>query len=209
MTSLFHSVFHHGARRRTAFTMVELLVVISIMVVLMTVAIPAFTSISKGTSMETAGQQVADAFYTAREMAVTRNRLVEVRLIQAKAQRDGSMVYRGLQTYFADDTGTNFTPLSRVSWLPENVLISDNSTLSPFLTQNGVGSTNMKVSGVALNCKVIQFHADGTLNVASTTPGKTVVTVVPFEEKGASSFPANYRSVYVNPLTGKTRVISP
>jgi prepilin-type N-terminal cleavage/methylation domain-containing protein len=59
--------------RRSAFTLVELLVVIGIMATLLVLVVPSFTGLGRGQSMRSATAQLRSTLALARQWAVTRN----------------------------------------------------------------------------------------------------------------------------------------
>jgi prepilin-type N-terminal cleavage/methylation domain-containing protein len=67
---------------RVGFSLVELLVVIAILVLLATVSLPAFNSITRGSNLQRAGQMIGDQFALARQEAVARNRDVIVQFYE-------------------------------------------------------------------------------------------------------------------------------
>ena len=61
------------SRASVAFTLVELLVVVAIMVILISIGVRAFTSLGKGLPMRTAITQVSDSLSSARQLAISSN----------------------------------------------------------------------------------------------------------------------------------------
>jgi uncharacterized protein (TIGR02596 family) len=64
---------------RSGFTLIELLAVVALIAVVITFAVPAMTGIMKGTSMSQASQRLNDTLLLARQLAITKNRPIEVR----------------------------------------------------------------------------------------------------------------------------------
>jgi uncharacterized protein (TIGR02596 family) len=64
---------------RSGFTLIELLAVIALIAVVIAFAVPATTGIMKGTQMSQASQVLNDTLLLARQLAVTKNRPIEVR----------------------------------------------------------------------------------------------------------------------------------
>lgn len=64
----------------SAFTLIEIMIVVGILAILMTVAIPAFVSAQNKTPMRNALQGVMEACATARAQAILRGTIVELRI---------------------------------------------------------------------------------------------------------------------------------
>lgn len=83
---------------RSAFTLIEIMIVVGIIAILMTIAIPAFVSAQNKTPMRNALQGVMEACATARAQAILRGSLVELRIrpqdytfdVAPTGQREGS-----------------------------------------------------------------------------------------------------------------------
>lgn len=67
---------------RKGFSLVELLVVISIIVIILTFTIPATTGLFRGSLLTQGSQMLGDQFALARQMALTRNHPVELRFFK-------------------------------------------------------------------------------------------------------------------------------
>ncbi len=200
------SAASHSRAGLTAFSLVELILVVAVIAILMALGIPAFNSVNRGMALERAGQQVADAVLLARENAVTKNRKAELRFVKVPSN-DGSFLLRGVQPWIVkDDAGTK-VPLSRPLWLPETATISEKAELSPLLSTN-VQSGTMQVSGQARGYIAVTYRADGSLD-GSPSASSTFLTVVPLQDVNASTAPNNYRALSINPVTGKVRIFHP
>ena len=62
-----------------AFSLVELLVVISVIAIIAGFAVPAVTTMIRGSALAQGSQNIADQIVLARQLALSRNRSVEVR----------------------------------------------------------------------------------------------------------------------------------
>src|SRR5436190_14571461 len=68
-----------SAFRRSAFSLIELLVVIGIIALVITFAIPSANSMLRGSQLTQGAQQFSDQIAYARQAAIARNRPVEIR----------------------------------------------------------------------------------------------------------------------------------
>ncbi len=71
---------HHAPRATSAFTLIEIMIVVAILAIVMTVAIPAFVSAQNRRPMRLATEGVMEACATARAQAILRGALVELRV---------------------------------------------------------------------------------------------------------------------------------
>lgn len=152
---LFHSphrstshAFHRmhcvpPSQSRRGFSLIELIAVIGIIVLVATFAVPATTSIMRGSQLTQASQMLIDQISLGRQYALSKNRAVEVRFIRfADPEQPGETSgdpktgqFRALQLMEINETGTP-VPLSKMQMLPNAVVLSD-TELSSMLDQEG------------------------------------------------------------------------
>lgn len=197
--------------RSPAFTLIELLLVISIAAILMTLVAPKLNSIAMGSNLTRAGQLVGDEIARARQEAVTGNLDVKVVFFYLPATNGrstagwaGMQIWRVVQT----NNGPSDKPLSRVVTFPQGVNISppDTTTLSPLLTGTAItGTTSLPAYG-SVPYVGFRFRANGATD-SSVTGTNNFLTLQNANTKGP--VPANYYTIQVNPLTGKVTVFRP
>jgi uncharacterized protein (TIGR02596 family) len=193
--------------RRRAFSLVELLVVMAIMVLVLTLLTPAFNSVLRGGAITRSGQSVSDQLALARQTAIARNQIVTVRFL--KMPGDGVETeprYRGMQAVAQQDDGS-LKPLSRVVKLDPNNEISDTAELSTIIAKPSVsGSTD--VAGKSVPYAGFRFRPDGSTDLDLTSSDGWYLTIKD-TQPSADPIPTNFFTIRMDPFTGQTRVFRP
>ena len=191
--------------RKTAFSLVELLVVVAIIGIMASIALPAFTSISAASGITLGGQLLGDQIILARQEATTRNRDIEVRLID---MTNGAWSgYTALQLWLVDETGTNKSSLSKIIKFPEGTVISSNNSLSPLLTADASISASTNFGASTCSYKGFRIRASGSPSAPITTNNNFLTVIL--ARDASQTPPANYYSVSVNPITSKVKIYRP
>lgn len=204
-------------RTHSAFTLIELLIVMSIMLILVTLSKPALTGMLGSFQINQAGQEVAGTIALARQEAVKRNREVEVHFYQVPTAgtTGGTGTYRGMQLFYWEVSPTGRVPhqLSDLRLLPNAIMISDDAKLSPLLTADAQLSGTVSVGAYKdLAWKGFRIRSNGQLSpTISTGTGGNFLTVMRQTDKvmPGALLPANYFLLQVNPVTGAVRTFRP
>lgn len=189
--------------RARAFTLIELLVVVALIAVLATLATPAFLQIQSAEALARAGQILGDQIILARQEAMTRNRKVEVRLVEVP-ETGGEKCYRGVQLWLLDERGMPAKPATKFTAFAGRVAIDPAN--SPLLTQIPTGTTNF--SGTSMRYQGFVVRPSGSLDGAVDTD-KNYLTVRSLLDMGKPVTSANYYAVRVNPVTGRLSIHRP
>ena len=187
------------------FTLIELLTVMAVLSILIALTVPAVSTAVRGSNLNLAGQMVGDQFSLAWQEAVSKNYDVEVRFYELA--NGASTGWRGVQLWRIKQTpsGPITSVFSRVVWIPEGIRMTTNSNLSPLITESlRKGSVTLPTYG-ATPYSGFRFRANGSLE--SSVGDNNFVTLVNSIDSG--NLPANYYTIQINPLTGKTSVFRP
>lgn len=214
---------HRHSAKPSAFSLIELVVVISIIAIIATFTVPAATTILKGSAMTQASQTLTDQISFARQRALSRNLAVEVRFyLYADPESPGEMVsdsttwqYRAIQLFEVLESGVA-VPIDKPQRLPVSVVLEPNVTFSTLIkdtTQTEkapVASDPSLPRGVGTNYKYVsfRFQPDGSTNLS---PTKTwFVTIRNLTDKPTSTTPpANFFTLQIDPVSGAVKGFRP
>lgn len=197
-----------------AFSLVELLAVIALLVVLLTFATIGFNSILTSSNLEQAGRTVLDEINLARQSAATRNANVEVRFIRKPSSESGNStpVFWQMQSGIHDKRNGNiFTPIHPPARLPAGTLLIENEKFSPML--HYIPKENSSLP--AYEYVPVTIRPSGEINPVSSLPHSSrsqwCVTVI--SQKDAAAVSASdlndFITIQIDPLTSRAKVYRP
>ncbi len=189
------------------FSLIELLVVVAIISLLAVLAMPSLSSALTASKLNSASQMVADSIALARQEAVTKDRDVQVRFY--KITTGPFQGWRALQVIRVEQTssGSTLVPVTKVTTLPDGMIVSPAATLSPLLTADSTvqGTVNLPIYGNT-SYSGFYFLPSGSIeNVLNS--GNNFLTLQSVTATGSP--PPNYSAIQINPVTGKVTTYRP
>ena len=215
---------------KRAFSLIELLVVISIIAIIGAFAVPAAGQLLKGSSMTQAANALTDQAATARQQALTRNRSVELRFFSfpdPEIPGDTSH-FRALQ-FFEIADGDIPNPTGKLIRLPDTIVLSQDAALSSMLgtltvhkpDENGLQNDPSLPRGVGKSYTYVAFRflPDGSTSLSPAGPspagasnGQWYITAhllndIKLAQNGSP--PPNFFTWLIDPVSGRSKVIRP
>lgn len=218
-------------RRHAAFSLVELVIVISVIVIIAAFTMPAMNTLLRGSHLTQASGILVGQLNIARQQALSRNRPVEVRFYRyADPEIPGETVsdpktgrYRAMQLFEVLPTGVAL-PINKIQVLPGGTVFAyaEGTGISSLLDKATAGRDSDKKPGVDdpnaprlprgvdLNYEYasFRFNQDGSTNKSPT--GNWFVTVVNINDNvQGNQPPPNFFTVQIDPVSGTTRTYRP
>jgi len=220
-------------KSKSAFSLIELLVVISIIAIIGAFAVPAAGQLLKGSSLTQAANALTDQTAAARQYALTRNRTVEVRFYSfidredVNAAGQATPYFRAMQYFEIADGGVP-NPIGKFIRFANTIVMNPDPTLSNLLQSGNNGAYPKLIStplqndpdlprGVARNYTYIafRFQPDGSTSLsltAGTPPGLWFITVHLLSDLGRANGgapPPNFFTWMIDPVSGVSKVLRP
>jgi len=202
-------------RRSSGFTLMEMLVVLTVIGVLFAFSAPQLFSLLGSNSLSSAGSLMKTKLTQAQQMALSKNIDVEVRFFKfsdsLQAQIEDEI--RGFQFFIYDETG-EAVPNTQFFRVQAPVVISSDSRLSTLVQAGGKGR-----SPLAGQCEIprgsgngretadyvsFRFRPDGSTDLPISSGGNNTWHVTLIEESSdASGIPDNFFTIQIDPYNGK------
>ncbi len=207
-------------RRMAAFSMIELLTVMTLISILAAATVPALRGTLDGVTLSGAAGVVESEFSLARQAAMSRNLPVEVRFYE---HDDGNgLAWRAIASVIpaAASGETSDEWVSRGKVLPGNIVADDAQDFSTVISKAAPISAEPEAPWSAVESSSapnllkgktyvgFQFRPDGSMNLPNGQPW--CVTLRGYHRQAVGGAPAaNYISLVFDALTGRTMVHQP
>lgn len=207
-----------------AFSLVELIVVVSIILILIVLITPSVVPLLRASNVNQSAAMLVDELNLARQIALTQNRDVEVRFYQVASKSDPNDVqFRAFRSFLPNPQNPAAAQaLSAVRYLPEPAIISADAQYSTLLDYGGIGGQR---AGLMKGQEVLPgntnpssytsflFRSTGGTNLTPIDPpdGKWFLTLYleNASKNSATGIPDNYFTALVEPVTGRVRTFRP
>jgi len=207
----------HCSYAPNAFTLIELLLVLTIMVILMTLLAPTLNNVIRGSSLTRGADMVLGVLNTARQTALTRNVPVEVRFYcYDDPEMPGIDRYcQGIQAFAMTPTNNSAisAPITKVMQLPAGVAITTNSSLTTIVSNATNTSTNrIPKVGTNYTYSSFQYYRNGMTDLLYRTGGMTTnwnITIMNRVNDSGGPLPTNFTTISIDAYNGTAKVFRP
>ncbi len=215
--------------KQRAFSLVELLFVMAIMGIVAGLVLPAFNTVGKSQGLTNAGSALLDQLASARQAAISQNRVVEVRIYKRREDPTRALNvtsnperFRSFRTMIRDEAGTNAFVLQPMQELPARMVFSESQAFStlifPYTTPSRDYVTLLQKEDLSPTEKnvpyqLIRFKPTGGTDLAASGPipnEKWFITIKSDNEVETATVPGkNYVTIMLDPVSGRVRTYRP
>jgi uncharacterized protein (TIGR02596 family) len=213
--------------RRRAFSLIELLMVISIIAIIVALTVPAFNQIGRAQALAKGTSAVIDLLAFARQTALAQNRVVEVRFYRRRenpAQAEDPVAnpsrFRACRAVIYDEKVLTYRPLTALENLPVRIIVMDDRKFSTaiFPYKDTVPARPLQEEMLfgekePTKFQCIRFKPNGAtdLNPMGTPDqDKWSLTIKSDNDPVMAEKPAhNYATAMLEPVSGRVRIFRP
>ena len=210
------------ASRTRAFSLVEILVVISIIIILTGLVVQPAMQIVNGMAVTSGGQMIQSRLAIGRQLSISRNRTVEIRFFEVPDPLSPSQShFRLMQAWIFDANGTSPVALDKVAVLPRGIIIESTLTggsaaYSSTLLDSAPHKGSQVIPSVGTGnypYRAFRFRGNGSTDLEPNGTGSDTwfltVRLLTDLPSGTGTLPKNYYTLQIDPLTGQTKAFRP
>lgn len=230
---------HKPSLRSRAFSLIELVVVISVLAIIAAFSVPAVTSMLQGSSLTQASQLLVDQMNLARQLALSKNTIIEVRFYRygdpdspgedVSKPRDGK--FRAMQVFEVLANGAAI-PAGKFEEFPNSILLSANRETPDSGISSLLDKGNLKTpedfgkkdsyhislpelpKGIKKQYEFVSFRfmPDGSTTLGPTSLWYITMHGINDRQKskdGKVAPPDNFFTLQLDPVTGATKIFRP
>ncbi len=204
MSRIDSPIFRYRERPGRAFTLLEVLVVMAIIVVIVSLSSVSIQGIGSGHKLTTAMGMVTDQIALARQTAISKNARVEWQLIKVPSTATGQdEAFRLIRLRIFEPKARRWRAIGRSQVFPVSIIAAPESStlLAPGSTQTIEDLTYEGQSGQTAEAAMITFHANGRLSMHSAA-AHSITLLDP-------KYPNNFVTIQIDPVFGQTRTFRP
>jgi uncharacterized protein (TIGR02596 family) len=213
------------SRTARAFSLLEMVVVIAIIAIVSAFAVPAFSSLVNGTTLNQASSMLTNQLNLARQYATTKNRSVEVRLLRFRDPEmpgegggsQGPGQFRAIQLMEVLEAGVA-VPFGKMECFPQAIVLCpdvrssllDGAGTASQISRTPTATDGELPRGIQRNYTFVSFRflPNGSTTLAANH--NWFMTVLALKDLNANTqLPANYFIVQIDPVSGSTRNFRP
>ena len=188
------------SERDDGFTLVELLVVITIISILGVMIVPQVSQTLRAMHISQSAARIQDGLSLARQLTSARNLPVVVGLCRTR-DVSGEYSYNALTLQILNPDGTR-TPAAKPIYLPEGLSISELPEWSSVMT---LPTTNTTIKGESVTCREFRFQPSGRTSLGVSS--NWFLTVYPHMVEETPN--RNFITLTIDPITMRVVLYQP
>lgn len=178
-------------KKRSAMSLLELLVVIGIVMLLLGLIVPSVSGVQAAYRLSMTGQLMEDQMKLARKLAIARNRPVIFSLCKSEDEKFDLVLLHQVQP------DESLEMLTRPLRLPEGFSVAEGAPWSSLLT---LPAENVSFKSKSLECRQIEFRPSGATDLAPSNSWFLTL----FDSEKSATPKDNFITLVLDPLTGTT-----
>ncbi len=202
-------------RRRSGFSLIEIIAVLSIVTILVTASAPYVNGMLSATRLRTAADEVYNKLLEAQSLAILFNTEAELRLYEVPDLIDDSSrpTLRKLRVLVLQppeagtstpDTSSLFEPVGAVTHLEAGVEVNPTPVHSSIVDLGFAGPENEKEAGRHV---AVRFRSDGSVGLQAGKPWFLTLHEKDAHLRGDKL--KNFITIQIDPATGRLRTFQP